>query len=196
MKKFLLAGFLALSFGLPACADLKIALIDTGKVFDSFYKTKDTATRIAGKKKIFEKDIHDLLLEYQSSQKEAQNLADAVKASSTPLEIRKSDDKALGEKVKDLQAMEKEISQMRQSRSQEIQDDLLRSHQEISDEMMKVIVAYVAGQGYDLVLDKTSAATGVELSHFPYNSSNVFDLTDEIVKRVNAVPPPAQAPAH
>lgn len=190
MKKLFLVGFLALSFGLPACADLKIALIDTGKAFDAYYKTQEMAAKIAAKKTTFEKDIHELQADYESANQEAQTLADAVKSPSTPLDVRKSKDAALAQKVQDLQLMDREIDQMRRSRSQEIRDELMRGHQQVADEMMKVITAYVSSHGYDLVLDKASGTT-VTWTIFPYTSGQVADLTNEIIAKLNA-----SAPSH
>jgi Skp family chaperone for outer membrane proteins len=191
MKKLILASFLALSLGgLPASADLKVAIVDTGKAFDAFYKTKDTATRIAAKQATFAKQIQELEEEYEDARVDAQNLETTVKNTAAPQAIRQSSDTALAEKVKDLQSMESEIDEMQKSRSQEIKDDLLRSHKEISDEIMRVITAFVSSQGYDLVLDKSVATTGT--SFFPYNSTNVTDLTNDIITRLNAGAPPSK----
>ena len=189
MKKLLLAGFLALFCGLPASADLKVALIDTSKAFDAFYKTKETATRIAAKQAKFAKQIQELQEEYEEGRLEAQNLETTVKNTAASPDVRKSSDNALAQKVKDLQSMESELKEMDDSRTQEIRDDLYRSHQEISEEMMRVITAYVAAQGYDLVLD-SSAAAGSS-SYFPYKSTNVTDVTAEVINRLNASAPPS-----
>jgi len=188
MKKLVLIGFLALSFSLPGRADLKVALIDTGKAFDAFYKTQEAATRIAAQRASYQKDIEDLQAQHLNLSQAAQKLADAVKDTTTPMDIRKSDDASLSQKVQDLQMLEREIDQVRQTDTEEIRDELLRSHQEISGEIMKVITAYVAGKGYDLVLDKSSDPTAPAALFF-YGSSRVDDLTPEIIARLNASAP-------
>jgi Skp family chaperone for outer membrane proteins len=188
MKKLCLVGFLAFSFGLPACADLKIALIDTGKVFDAFYKTKDMAVQIAAKKVAYQKEIANLQAEYDNAEQEADNLEHAVKDTSLSTDVRKSNDAALARKVQDLQSMESELKQMRQTDSDELKDKLIRSHQEISDQIMKVITDYVSVQGYDLVLDTSASATAAP-ALFPYGSVKVIDLTTEIIAKMNALAP-------
>jgi Skp family chaperone for outer membrane proteins len=188
MKKLFLAGFLALSFGLPASADLKIALIDTGKVFDAFYKTKDMAVQIAAKKVAYQKEIANLQAEYDNAEQEADNLEHAVKDTSLSTDVRKNNDAALARKVQDLQSMESELKQMRQTDSDEIKDKLVRSHQEISDQIMKIITDYVSTQGYDLVLD-TSASSTAAPALFPYSSVKIIDLTTEIIAKMNALAP-------
>jgi Skp family chaperone for outer membrane proteins len=183
MKKLLLLGLLALAFVLPAHADLKVALIDTSKAFDAFYKTKLVATRIAAKRATFEKEVEDLQAEYATSRQQAQELERAAGDTSLPITLRKSKDVALAQKVQELKSMDDEMEQMRKSRTQEMKDDLVRSHQEIADEILRVIVADVATRGYDLVLDNSSVMT------FPYNSVKITDLTPEIIAKLNASAP-------
>jgi Skp family chaperone for outer membrane proteins len=193
MKKFFLTGFLALSFGLSASADLKIALVDTGKAFDAYYKTKDTAAKIAAKENTFKKEMQDLQIEYEQSQEEAQTLEMAAKDASLPSDVRKDKDSALAQKVQDLQSMERELKQMGQERAQEIRDQLLRDHQEIADEIMKAITDYAGPHGYDLILDR-SAVSQRSITLFPFNAGGVVDITDEIIAKLNASAPPSQVP--
>jgi Skp family chaperone for outer membrane proteins len=194
MKKLVVIGLLALSLGLPARADLKVARVDTSKVFDAFYKTQEMATRIAARRATFEKQIEQLTNEHSNLDQEAQRLNDEEKNPATSPELRKSDDAALAQKVVDLQLVEKEIDQVRKTDSQEIHDELLRSHQEISDELLKAIAAYGAAQGYDLILDETSDPTAPSPLYF-YGSPNVDDLTTQIIAKLNAKAP-ASAPTH
>jgi Skp family chaperone for outer membrane proteins len=195
MKNFLLIGVFAFAFSLQASADLKVALIDTGKAFDAYYKTKDMATKIAAKKASFEKDLEGVEEEYQDAQQEAAQLDSAAKNPANSPDVRKSKDAALAQKVQDLQSLDQEIETMRRTRSQEIQDELVRSHQEITDSMMAVITAYFSTLDYDLVLDKTPVSNSL-MERFPYKSWRVVDLTQEVIAKLNAsAPPSAPAPA-
>jgi Skp family chaperone for outer membrane proteins len=188
MKKLFLLGCLAVALGLPARADLKVAMIDSSQAFDAFYKTKDMATRIAARKATLEKELQDFQAEYDNARQEAQSLATAVKDTSNPPEVRQSKDQALVQKVQELQAMEKELDQMRKARSQEIKDDLIRSHQEIAEQIMKVVTTYVTAQGYDLVLDK-AAVTSDSGSFIVLSTARIVDVTPEIITRLNASAP-------
>jgi Skp family chaperone for outer membrane proteins len=185
MKNLFLAIVLAVASGLPAVADLRVAVIDTSKAFDAYYRTKNMAVEIAAKKADFEKQLHAVQAEYDNANQEAQDLSNAVKDTSIAADVRKSKDAALAEKVQDLQSIEQDIDQKRREFSSEIHDELLRSHQEISDEIMRVITAYVSRLGYDVVFDSSpSANAGPPL--FPYNSQEIVDLTPEIIARLNS----------
>jgi Skp family chaperone for outer membrane proteins len=167
----------------PARAELKIGYVDTEKAFAAYYKTDEMAEKIAAKSVRFQKEIHDLQLEYQQAANEAEGLELAAKNPRNSPAVRKSKDAVLAEKVKDLQSLDDEIGRMQRSRTQEVKDELSRSHQEIYEEIVKAIVAYVGPQGYDLVLDKTSYAQGESML---FASAQVVDLTPTIILRLNS----------
>ena len=114
---------------------------------------------------------------------EAQNLEAAAKNPARPPQARKESDTALAQKVKDLELMDAEITRVRKSRSQEINDELSRDHQEIYDEIVRVVAAYSTAQGYDLVLDKRASGHGLIMT---FASANIVDLTAPIIVRLNA----------
>ena len=182
MKSFLWIGA-AIFLALPARAGIKIAYVDTTRAFESFYKTNDVAVRIAAKNEKFKLEIHDLQAEYQQASLEAQNLEAAAKDPVNSSQVRKDKDSALAQKVKDLELMDSEITRVRRDRGQEINDELSRDHQEIYDEIIKVISIYATAQGFDLVIDKRS------YGHAPimiFASGQIVDLTTPIITRLNA----------
>ena len=151
--------------------------------FEAFYKTNDLAVRIATKSEKFKKEIHDMQAEYQQASLDAQNLETAAKNPVNSPEVRKSKDAVLAQKVKDLELMDQEITRVRRDRSQEINDELSRDHQEIYDEIVRTIASYSTAQGYDLVFDKRAGAHGPVL---PFASGKITDLTAPIITRLNA----------
>ena len=174
--------FLLLAFQ-PAQAELKIGYVDTEKVFAAYYKTDEMAVKIATQTARFQKQIHDLQLEYQQAANEAEGLELAAKNPGSSPAVRKSKDAILAERVQNLQSMDDEIGRMQKSRTQEVKDELKRYHQEIYEEIVKVIAAYGGPQGYDLVLDKTAYAQGESML---YASAHVVDLTPLIILRLNS----------
>jgi len=82
---------------------------------------------------------------------------------------------------------------MRTERTREIQDELLRRHKEIVDQISKVISDYSGPQGYDMVIDKSSASSANGISILLYNSSKLIDITADIIKLLNASAPATTA---
>jgi Skp family chaperone for outer membrane proteins len=189
MKRFLLALLFAVSFGLPASANLKIAVVDGAKAFDAFYKTKSASVRIAAKVAAYKKEYQGLQAEYDNASQQAQSLEDAAKNNALPGNVRQENDQALAGKVQDLKLLEREMEETQNEHTQAIRDEIARSHRELSDEIEKVIAAYAAAEGYDLILDK-SAISASKDTLVPFTSGTIFDLTKTIITKLNASAPP------
>jgi Skp family chaperone for outer membrane proteins len=196
MNKFLLACFLAIAPVSLANADLKIAVIDLGKVFDSFYKTKDASNRIDAKKATFTKEIQDMKDDFQHMQDDAQNLYKASQDPTLSQQARNDKAAALNQKKQDLMNMSNKLNEVATERSNEIKDEIIRRHKEIVDEIIKVVNDYSGPQGYDLVIDKSSEASSNGIPVFLYNSNKLIDITQDVITKLNAgAPPPGAAPA-
>jgi Skp family chaperone for outer membrane proteins len=201
MNKLLFLCFLVLAPVSLASADLKIAVIDLGKAFDSYYKTQDAQARIKEKTDLFQKDYEDLVATYNHLGQEAQALKDASTDATLSADARSDKSKALQAKAQDLQSMQRKIEEMKVERQREIQDEIMRRHQEIVGEITKVINDYSGPQGFDLVLDKSSASGTSGVHYLLYSSSKLTDITADIIKTLNANRPagsaaaPASAPA-
>jgi outer membrane protein len=188
MNKFLLLGLLCLAPFSLATADLKIAVVDLSKAFDQYYKTKDAQARIKEKEEGFQKDIQDMKVDYDHMVEEAQKLKDAANDPTLSATARDEKQKALQQKVQDLQNMERKLQETSNERNRELQDEIVRRHKEIVDEISKVVSDYSGPAGFDLVVDKSSSSTtGVPI--VLYNSANLTDITGTIITKLNSTAP-------
>jgi outer membrane protein len=179
-----------------ASADLKIAVVDLGKAFDQYYKTKDAQAKLKEKQDTYQKEIQDLITEYQHMGEDAQALNKAAQDPTLSAAARDDKSKALDLKKQDLLTMQNKIQEMRTERTREIQEELLRRHKEIVDEISKVISDYSGPQGYDIVIDKSSQSAASGVSLILYNSNKLTDITTDIITLLNkSAPAGAGAPA-
>jgi outer membrane protein len=74
MNKLLLVCLLLLAPVTLASADLKVGVVDLSKAFEEFYKTKDAQTHLKEKQDGYQKEIQDLVTDYQNMGQEAQGL--------------------------------------------------------------------------------------------------------------------------
>ncbi len=93
----------------------------------------------------------------------------------------------------DLMNMQNKVQEMQTERSNEIKDELFRRHKEIVDEITKVINDYSGPQGFDLVIDKSSASAASGVPIVLYNSSKLIDITADIITLLNKSAPAAGA---
>ncbi|MCE0498635.1 MAG: OmpH family outer membrane protein [Methylacidiphilales bacterium] len=195
MNKLLLLCLLVLAPISMASADLKVAVIDLGKAFDSYYKTKDAEARIKEKEEAAQKDLTDLTTEYENMQEEAKHLYDASHDPTLSPAAQRDKGTALQQKQQDLITLQNKIQETKVEREREIQDEVMRRHKEILDEITKVVDDYSGPQGFDIVVDKSSASASSGLPVILFNSSKLTDITDEIIRQLNLNAPPATAGA-
>ncbi len=189
MNKLLLVCLLVFAPVSLATADLKVAVIDLSKAFDSYYVTKDAQAKLKVKQDGYQKEIQDMINDYQRMGEEAQALDKAANDQTLSAAARQDKSTALNVKKQDLVALGNKIQETRTERSREIQEELFRRHKEIVDQISKVVNDYSGPQGYDLVIDKSSASAASGVSIVLYNSSKLIDITNDIVTLLNKSAP-------
>jgi len=195
MNKLLLAGLLALAPVSLASADLKVAVVDLSKAFDQFYKTQDAQRRLKEKQDTYQKEIQDLVTDYQHMGEEAQTLEKEQNDPTLSATAREDKTTAFNVKKQDLQNLGNKIQELTTERKREIQEELIRRHTEIVEEISKVITDYSGPQGYDLVIDKSSQSTASQIPIVLYNSSKLIDITADIITLLNKSAPAASGAA-
>jgi len=189
MNKLLLLGLLAFAPVSLAHADLKIAVVDLGKIFDSYYKTKESNTRIQEKEAAYNKEIQDMITEFQHMQDDAKKLYDGANDATLSQQARQDKAAALKQKNQDLLNMSNKIQERKTEDGNALRDELLRRHKEIVDEISGVVSTYSAPQGFDLVIDKTSNSSASGAPLVLYTSSKLIDITADIITKLNAGAP-------
>jgi outer membrane protein len=189
MNKLLLVCLLVFAPVSMASADLKIAVVDLSKAFEQYYKTKDAQARLTEKQDGYQKDIQDLINNYQHMGEEAQALDKGANDQTLSAAARQDKATALNVKKQDLVNLGNKIQEMKIERKRELDEELFRRHKEIVDEISKVINDYSGPQGYDLVIDKSSASAASGVSLVLYNSSKLIDITADIITLLNKTAP-------
>jgi len=189
MNKLLLVCLLVLAPVSMASADLKVAVVDLSKAFDQYYKTKDAQAKLKEKQDGYQKEIQDLINDYQRMGGEAETLDKAASDPTLSAAARQDKATALQAKKQDLVNLGNKIQEMKVERTREINEELFRRHKEIVDEISKVINDYSGPQGFDLVIDKSSASAASGVSLVLYNSSKLIDITTTVITILNQSAP-------
>jgi len=195
MNKLLLACLLFFVPVTLASADLKVAVIDLSKAFDEFYETKDAQAKLKVTQDGYQKEIQGYITDYQRMGDEATALDKAQNDPTLSAAARQDKATALNAKKQDLVNLGNKIQEMKVERTREIQEELLRRHKEIVDKMSKVITDYCGPQGYDLVIDKSSASAASGVSIVLYSSNKLIDITADIITLLNKAAPASAAGA-
>ena len=196
MNKLFCVGLFVFSSISLASADLKVAVIDLGKTFDGYYKTKEANAKLQEKGAAEQKDFQAQVANYQQMGTEAEQLNKAATDPTLSEAARADKTKAFEAKKQDLINMQNKLQEMKVELTREIEEEKFRRHKEIVDEITKVINDYSGPQGFDMVIDKSSESASSGVPIVLYNSSKLTDITATILTQLNAsAPAPGAAPA-
>src|SRR5438309_6931255 len=186
MKKLLsiaLPSLLALPVAAFAQGTLKIGTVDMQRAFKEYSKTKDAETKINEAKNSAKKEYDDRAEAYKKALDEINNLNKQLDAPALSAEAKSQKAKERDDKIANIKNMEREISDFRQTRERQLQEQAMRMREGIVKEITDVVMEKVKTTNMDLVFDKS----GLSLNGVPvlmYAPENV-DFTNDIITVLN-----------
>jgi outer membrane protein len=172
-----------LGSSLSAHAQFKVGTVDMNKVFSSYYKTKDAENRINEARTSAKKELDDRYDTYKKNLDSINKLNEDLNKSELSKEKKDSSSKARDEKIAETKNLEREITEFRNSREKQLQEQAVRMRNGIVEEITKLVQDRVRSGGYDLVLDKSgSSLNGVPIVLYSKDSE---DFSDDIIKELN-----------
>ncbi|PYL68291.1 MAG: hypothetical protein DMF28_06875 [Verrucomicrobia bacterium] len=186
MKKSLSTLFvLMLGFPLAAFAQgtLKIGTVDMQRAFKDYNKTKEAEAKINDAKNSAKKEYDDRAEAYKKSLDEINNLNKQLESSALSADKKTQIAKERDDKIANIKNMEREISEFRQTREQQLQQQLMRVREGIVKEITDVVMEKVKANNLDLVFDRS----GMSINGVPflmYSHDNI-DFTNDIIAVLN-----------
>jgi outer membrane protein len=186
MKKMLSIQF-ALIAVLPmavfAQASLKIGTVDMQRAFKEYNKTKDAENKINDAKNAAKKEYDDRAEAYKKALDEINNLNKQLESPALSADKKTQIAKERDDKIANIKNMEREISDFRQTRERQLQEQLMRMREGIVKEITDVVMERVKGNNLDLVFDKSGTSfNGVPV--LMYSHENV-DFTNDVIAVLN-----------
>jgi outer membrane protein len=186
MKKSLLilsALALAAPFGAFAQGTGKIGTVDMQRAFKDYNKTKDATAKINEANNAAKKEYDDRYEAYKKALDEINNLNKQLESPALSADKKTGMTKERDDKIATIKSMEREISDFRQTRERQLQEQLMRMREGIVKEITDVVIEKVKAKSLDFVLDKSGMGIdGVPL--VMYSPDNV-DFTNEIIDTLN-----------
>jgi outer membrane protein len=186
MKKSL-STILALTLAFPIAAlaqgTLKIGTVDMQRAFKEYNKTKEAEVKINDAKNAAKKEYDDRADSYKKALDEINNLNKQLESPALSADKKTQTAKERDDKIANIKNMEREISDFRQTRERQLQEQLMRVREGIVKEITDVVMEKVKGSNLDLVLDKS----GMSINGVPfllYSHDNI-DFTNDIIAVLN-----------
>ena len=186
MKKSLLCTLLCLGLlGMASTshAQVKIGTVDMNKIFSAYYKTKDAEARINEARNAAKQELDERMDTYKKNLDDINKLNDDINKPELSAESKQAKTKERDDKIQETKALEQEITEFRQTREKQLQDQAVRMRNGIVDEITKLVLDKVKTENYDIVMDRSGLSlNGVPILIFAKDS---LDFSDDIVTALN-----------
>ena len=176
---------LTLAFPIAALAQgtMKIGTVDMQRAFKEYNKTKEAEVKINDAKNSAKKEYDDRAEAYKKALDEINNLNKQLESPALSADKKTQTAKERDDKIANIKNMEREISDFRQTRERQLQEQLMRVREGIVKEITDVVMEKVKANRFDLVFDKS----GMSINGVPfllYAPDNV-DFTNDIIAVLN-----------
>jgi outer membrane protein len=176
---------LALAFPIAALAQgtMKIGTVDMQRAFKEYNKTKEAEVKINDAKNAAKKEYDDRAESYKRALDEINNLNKQLESPALSADKKTQTAKERDDKIANIKNMEREISDFRQTRERQLQEQLMRVREGIVKEITDVVMEKVKASNLDLVLDKSGMSiNGVPFLLFSHDN---IDFTNDIIAVLN-----------
>ncbi|MBA2584938.1 MAG: OmpH family outer membrane protein [Chthoniobacterales bacterium] len=186
MKKSLAVALL-FALLLPGAAfaqgTMKVGTIDMNRAFKEYNKTRDAEARINEAKNAAKKEFDDRYDAYKKAVEEINKINQQLEAPALSADAKTQKAKDRDEKIASVKNMDRELTEFKQTRERQLQEQALRMREGIVKEITDVVLERVKTNSYDFVFDKS----GMSLNGVPmvmYSRENV-DFTTDVVTSLN-----------
>src|SRR5205809_1147029 len=155
MKKIfllILVATLALEKASFAQGPLKIGTVDMQRAFKEYYKTKDSESKVNDAKNAAKKEFDDRTDTYKKALEEINKLNQQLDSPALSANKKAELSKDRDEKIANIKSLEREISEFRQTREQQLQQQAMRMREGIVKEITDIVMDKVKTNHMDLVL--------------------------------------------
>jgi len=176
---------LTLVFPIAALAQgtMKIGTVDMQRAFKEYNKTKEAEVKINDAKNAAKKEYDDRAESYKKALDEINNLNKQLESPALSADKKTQTAKERDDKIANIKNMEREISDFRQTRERQLQEQLMRVREGIVKEITDVVMEKVKGTNLDLVFDKSGMSiNGVPFLLFSHDN---IDFTNDIIAVLN-----------
>ena len=186
MKKSLLCSLVCLSllgFASTSHAQVKIGTVDMNKIFSAYYKTKDAEAHINEARNSAKQELDERMDTYKKNLDAITKLNDDINKPELSSDAKAAKSKERDDLIQETKNLESEITQFRETREKQLQEQAVRMRNGIVDEITKLVLDKVKAENYDVVMDRSGLSlNGVPILIF---AKEGLDFSDDIIVQLN-----------
>lgn len=164
-------------------AQTKIGTVEMERVLKEYNKTKEAEAKLNEATNAAKKEYGERADAYKKALDEINKLNAQLDTPVLSADAKASKAKERDEKIANIKNMEREINEFRQTREQQLQQQMLRLRENIVKEITDVVMERGKSKNMDLVFDKS----GASLNRFSpiLFSPDSMDFTAEVIAELN-----------
>lgn len=186
---------LVVGLSTSAWAQGRMATVDLKKVFENYWKTKQAQASINDRQTDMQKDLKTMEAEAKKTQEEYQTLAATAADQAVSAEERERRKKNAEDRLKQLRDARENMAQYERQARVTLEEQGKRVRENLLTEIRNVVTAKGKQAGFALVLDSSGMSINNAPAPVVLYTNNENDLTDEIIKQLNASAPAELSPA-
>jgi outer membrane protein len=188
VKQLVVVGGLLLSFAIAhaAHAELSVGTVDMNRILKEYRKTKEAEVKLNEAKDAAKKEFDERAGAYKKELEEINKLNAQLDAPALTAEAKAQKAKQRDEKIALLKNMDREITEFRQTREQQLQQQLQRLQENLIKEITAVVLEQAKAKNLDLVFD-TSGASLNRFSPILFSKERA-DFTVDVITVLNKAP--------
>jgi len=174
---------LAVPLAAFAQSTMKIGTVDIQRAFKEYNKTKEVERTLNDATNAAKKEFGDRGEDYKKAADEINNLSKQLESPTLSADKKTQMAKERDDKIAKIKNMEREISDFRQTRERQLQEQAMRMREGILKEITDVVMEKVKANNLDLLFDKS----GMSIDRVPFlmYSRDTIDLTNDVIAVLN-----------
>jgi outer membrane protein len=188
LRIFLPAALMMAVTGVPAFGQSKIATVDLKKLFENYYKTKLATAAVQQRADQLDKEYASMAADLKKRNDDYTTMEGLANDQAVSQDERDKRRQAANDELKQLQDSKAAIDQFERQAQIQISDQRQRMRDNILEEIKKSVAEKAKAAGDSIVFD--TAAETVNGTPTVLFAAGDNDLTDDVLKELNATAPP------
>jgi outer membrane protein len=164
-------------------AELKIAVVDMGRVLEAHPKTQSDRTVIEKEVEEFEREQGEMMADLKKHRQEIEAILKDADNKALNEETRAAKKELAETKVGALRDKERSVRETIGDRQKQLQDQRVRMLRRVVSDVRQTIGEYAANKGYTVVLD--SSGVGMNGSESVVYAVDKIDITEDVLKLIS-----------
>ena len=182
------AALVLVSLALSGVAhgELTVGTVDVNRILKEYRKSKEAEAKLNDSKNAAKKEFDERVDAYKKGLEEINKLNAQTDAPALTADAKAQKAKQRDEKIAALKNMEREITEFRQTREQQLQQQAQHLQENLLAEITAVVLEQAKTKNLDLVFD-TSGASLNRFSPILFSKERA-DFTSEVIAALNKAP--------